>query len=260
MMVTGARGFLGQHLVHASEDDRWQLFAPPSGALDIRDRARVLDDITTWKPTVVVHLAYRRDDPAVIVDGSRHVAEAAAKAKARLIHLSTDVVFRGRGTAYTETDATDAISDYGRWKADAERAVAAAHPGALLLRTSLLYGTDRQARIQRDVADSLAGRNTMAFFTDEYRCPAHAADVAGAIVRLAAMPDVHGPLHLAGPQLVSRAELAFAFARFLHDDPSHLPLTTLVTSGLYRPGVVALDCSRAESLGLRCRPLDEALR
>ena len=66
-------------------------------------------------------------------------------------------------------------------KLEAERAVAAECPSAVMVRTSLLYGTRRPASIQTDVEDAITGRSTMRFFTDEYRCPAHAADVAAAI-------------------------------------------------------------------------------
>lgn len=172
MLVTGASGFLGRHLMAASEAGRWETLAPSSGSMDIRSRARVLDEITTWKPQVVVHLAYRRDDRQIIVDGTRNVAEAAAAAGARLIHLSTDVVFAGRERPYTEADATDARIDYGRWKAEAEVVLWQAHPGALAIRTSLLYGTETQlGHAITDVTESLAGHSSTKFFTDEYRCP-----------------------------------------------------------------------------------------
>ena len=259
MLITGGGGFLGRHLMNACEPAGWETLAPTSGSMDIRTRARVLDEITTWKPQVVVHLAYRRDDHQVIVDGTRNVAEAAAAAGSRLIHLSTDVVFAGRPQAYTETDQPDATVEYGRWKAEAELALWRACPGALAIRTSLLYGTDLQAPIQTEVEAALAGRSRTRFFTDEYRCPAHAADIAAAIVELADRPDVTGVLHVAGPQAASRADIARAFAGWMGHDPSRVPTTTLVETGLDRPGVVALDSSRAASLGIRCRSLGEAL-
>ncbi|HAP75485.1 MAG TPA: hypothetical protein DCR14_05320, partial [Acidimicrobiaceae bacterium] len=207
MMVTGASGFLGRHLLPASELGGWELLAPDSKALDVRRADLVADEIRSWKPTVVVHLAYRRDDRSIIVDGSRNVAVACAAAGSRMVHMSTDMVFAGREWPYTENDLPDATLDYGRWKAEAEAAVMRSHPSALVLRSSLLYGTEHQSPAQRDVADVLAGRRTMRFFTDEYRCPAHAADLAAAIVQLASRRDVSGVLHVAGPQVVSRANL-----------------------------------------------------
>ena len=111
MMVTGASGFLGRHLVEASEAGGWELLAPGSQAFDIRRNEHVQDEIRTWKPNAVVHLAYRPDDRRVIVDGSRHVAAAAAAVGARLVHMSTDMVFAGRAEPYTEADAPDATLD-----------------------------------------------------------------------------------------------------------------------------------------------------
>jgi dTDP-4-dehydrorhamnose reductase len=99
----------------------------------------------------------------------------------------------------------------------------------------------------------------MAFFTDEYRCPAHAADVAAALSWLAGIPEITGPLHVAGPDAVSRAELAAAFARWMGVDPRLLRTTTLAMAGMVRPGRVCLDTSLAASYKLHCRSLTEAL-
>jgi dTDP-4-dehydrorhamnose reductase len=260
MMITGATGFLGRHLVEASEIGGWQLLAPSSISLDVRQRARVLDEITTWKPNVVVHLAYRRDDRRCIVDGSEAVAVAACRVGARLIHVSTDMVFAGRSTPYVETDRTDARLPYGRWKAEAETLVQRACPSALIVRPSLLYGTDVLGACQHDVLAALSGSPTMKFFTDESRCPAHAADVAAAICVLADRHDISGPLHLAGPQALTRAQFAVAIARYLGLDERGLQFTSLAEAGLDRPGVLILSTARAQSLGLSIRSVAEALR
>lgn len=255
MWVTGGGGFLGRALTSASERGDWELMQPPSKVLDVRDRERLLDQIGTWKPNVVVHLAYRRDDPRTIIDGSRNVAEAAASCGSRLIHLSTDLVFGGRPRPYVEADAPDAQIDYGRWKAHAEAVVAVAHPAALLLRTSLLYGTSHLAAPQLDV-ERAAGGAPFTFFTDEWRCPAHVDDVARAITVLADLPDVRGPLHLGGPEPVTRAQFAIATARWLGLDERALQVGP---SPGGRPGHIVLDSSLAASLGIRCRSVAEAM-
>jgi len=259
MLVTGMSGFLGRHLIEASELGDWELLSPSKAALDVRDRPRVFDEITTWKPNVVVHLAHRHDDRETIVDGTRYVAAAAAAAGSRLIHLSTDLVFAGQERPYNERDQPDASLPYGQWKLAAEQAVARAGGNSLVIRTSLLYGTDYLATIQRDVAAVVAGRSTMRFFTDEFRCPAHADDVAAAIVTLADRVDVTGILHVAGPQALSRATLAGVFAARIGADPNKLPTSTVSESGLSRPTRVVLDSSNAARLGIRCRSVAEAL-
>jgi dTDP-4-dehydrorhamnose reductase len=257
LLVTGASGFLGRHLMHAPGD--WEVVAPSHAMVDLRHRDRTIELIRGWKPQAIAHLAYRKDRQS-IVDASRNVAEAAAACGARLVHLSTDVVFGGRPLPYTEHDEPFPIIEYGRDKLDAERAVFAAAPTAVAVRTSLLYGTERLSAAQLDAQAAAQGRSSMTFFTDEVRCPTHAADVAAAIVALAARPDVAGPLHLAGPRPMSRAEFAEINAAWLGLPPAAIRTSTIEESGQTRPGHVVLDCARAQSFGLHCRDPFEALR
>jgi dTDP-4-dehydrorhamnose reductase len=260
MLVTGASGFLGRHLVRGPATDEWELIAPTSRAMDITDRANTVDTITGWKPDAVVHLAYRKGNREVIVDGTRHVAEAASACGARLVHMSTDVVFGGRAAPYTEIDTPDPMIAYGVDKRDAEHLVAHIDPSAAIVRTSLLYGTDRPSEFQVELTEGLRrGRSPMTFFSDEYRCPAHADDVAAALARLAAQRDQKGVLHVAGPERLSRMEFAQACAGHAGLGDAHLPKTTIAESGLTRPGNVVLDSSLAEQLGMSCRTVGETI-
>lgn len=259
MLVTGGTGFLGRHLTGTDAARDWEIVAPGSHFMDVTNRAQVLEEVREWKPNVVVHLAYRKDDRRSIVQASESVARAALVAKAHLIHLSTDLVFAGRAMPYRESDSPTAIIDYGRWKAEAEEAVAAAHPSALILRTSLLYGTTMQSPIQLDVERALKGRSTMRFHTDEVRCPLHALDLAKAISELAERRDITGLLHLAGPESLSRADLARAFARWMGYDPNAILTSTIAESATARPARVVLDSSLAATMGFRARPIAQAL-
>jgi dTDP-4-dehydrorhamnose reductase len=156
----------------------------------------------------VIHTAYVQHGATareVIADGSAHVAEAAAAAGARLVHVSTDVVFAGdAGRPYREDDPVAPISDYGRAKAEAEARVAAADTGAVVVRTSLLYGGPGGLPGPPERAAVEPGA---VFYTDELRCPAQVDDLAAALVELCTL-DAAGPLHVAGPDAVSRWELA----------------------------------------------------
>lgn len=262
MLVTGATGFLGKHLANGAATADWELIAPGSSSMDIRSRDATIETIRDWKPNVVVHLAYRKGDRPSIVDGTRNVAEGAAAAGAHLVHMSTDVVFGGRAAPYTESDQPFPIISYGHHKLDAEHAVASAHPTAAIVRTSLLYGTDRPSPAQLELAAALrspAARRGMSFFTDEFRCPAHADDVARAVAELAGRPDIGGPIHVAGPERVSRAEFAALIARHLGADAHLIPTGTIADSGQVRPANVVLDVSRAARLGITCRPVSAVL-
>ena len=240
-----------------------EVVAPAHGALDVRDVGAVLAALETARPAAIAHLASRTDERDTIVAGSGNLARAAAAVGARLVHLSTDVVFGGRPVPYTERDRTDPVSEYGRAKADAEAMVGLEHAAAVLVRTSLLYSTDRDdagSQVQL-VRDALADPGSIAFFDDEVRCPALAEDVAAAVLALAlndGLRDVRGPLHVAGAQAVTRAAYARVLATWLGGDPSTLRTGSQAASG--RPGAVVLDCSTAESLGLHCRGVADVLR
>src|SRR5687768_8758601 len=99
----------------------------------------------------------------------------------------------------------------------------------------------------------------MTFFTDEYRCPLHALDLAHAISVLAERPQVTGILHLAGPEVLSRADLARAFARWLGFDPDEVRTSSVTQSPTARAARVVLDSSLAWSMGFRPRRISEAL-
>src|SRR5919202_1239038 len=74
-------------------------------------------------------------------DGAEMLASACADRGLPLVTFSSDLVFDGRrSTPYTEEDAPRPLNVYGRSKAEAERLVLAAHPGALVVRTSAFFG------------------------------------------------------------------------------------------------------------------------
>jgi dTDP-4-dehydrorhamnose reductase len=199
--VTGASGFLGTELRRSDT-------AATGDRVEVRDERAVRELLEGLRPDVVVHTAYRQDGPeawAVTVDGAEHVARAARAVGARLVHLSTDVVFDGRkGSAYVEGDALSPATEYGRAKAEAERRVAAAYPEALVVRTSLVVGGPGHEPSKHELLTREPG---VSFYEDEIRCPVQVGDLAAALLELAAL-DVPGPLHVAGADAVSRAELA----------------------------------------------------
>jgi dTDP-4-dehydrorhamnose reductase len=259
LLVTGGSGYLGSELVRRAAAAGFEVRAPSHGELDVRDANAVARAAVGC--AAVVHTAYVQDGPGAwptIVDGSEAVACAAARAGARLVHLSTDLVFDGRSSApYREHDEPRPLIPYGEAKLEAERRVLAALPGAVLVRTSLLYGGPRPGRHEQRVLEVLDGRADIGFFVDELRSATHVGDLAAALLELVEL-DVAGPLHVAGADGVSRLELARLLARSWGRDPAGLG--GAVSAGGDRPLDCVLDSSRAQTLlRTRLRGVREAL-
>ena len=255
LLVTGGSGHLGGEVVRRARDTGWEAVGtsfrtPGPVRLDVRDATAVEALVAELAPDCVIHTAYVQDGPdawATNVDGSANVAAAAAGRGARLIHLSTDLVFDGRAGPYAEEDAENPLLEYGRAKAAGERFVAERHPEATIVRTSLIYGGEGLSGHERRILDVVDGRTDLAFFTDELRCPVHVSDLAGALLALAKVAHA-GPLHIAGADGVSRYELACLVAAANGRATAHLRTTTSAGMQPERPRDCRLECSRAAAL------------
>jgi dTDP-4-dehydrorhamnose reductase len=260
LLVTGASGYLGRALLASSEPPviatRVSSAEPAGPALewlrvDVRDAAAVESVFARVRPAAVIHTAYRQRGPDAWdtnVAGSANVARAAARSGTRLVHVSTDVVFDGRAERpYREDDEPKPLTEYGRSKLEAEREVLAAAPKALVVRTSLMVGGAEPGPQERAVLAAVAGESDMEFFEDEWRSPVLVDDLAAALVELARRPE-RGILHLAGPEAVSRLELARTIAAAHGLPPERLRGGRLAGSGLERPARCVLDSSRAYGL------------
>ena len=266
VLITGGTGYLGTELIQRARAGGWDVGATSFSSLpddegivwqrlDIRDEPAVARAFDAWRPDVVIHTAYRLRGPdlwSTSAEGAGVIARVARAAGARLIHMSSDALFDGECTGrYSETDDPSPITLYGEAKAAAERLVADAHPAALIVRTSLIYGGAQPGPHEQLTLDALYGQADVAFFTDELRCPIAVGDLAAALLEVAPT-DRSGRLHIAGADVVSRYEFAQLVAAAHGQDPALLRAAASATSDLRRPRNCALDSSLAQQL-LRTR-------
>jgi dTDP-4-dehydrorhamnose reductase len=265
LLVVGASGYLGGEICRqAVAAGEWVVgtYARGSGAaagvtwtpLDLRDARAVWATVRRLRPRAVVNCAYVYGDWTVTVNGAATVAAAAAESGVRLVHLSSDAVHAGRELSYVDDEPPSPVFPYGAAKAAAETAVAAIHPAAAIVRTSLIVGDvgSTQEALCRAAID---GRATL--FADEIRCPVAVDDLAAAVLELAA-DDRAGLLNVAGPEAVSRVELGRLVAAHYGLDGSRIQAGSVAATGLVRPERVVLDVSRAKAvLTTRLRPVSE---
>lgn len=255
ILICGGSGFLGGELVRQSRASGHEVVAtyrtrPGSldgvdwRSLDVCSREDVAALVDAVRPEVVVNAAYVQADWTTTADGAAHVAVAAAGAGARLVHVSSDAVFSGAAVYYDETCDPDPINPYGAAKAAAETAIKAVAPRAVIARTSLIVG-DGDSGHETLIHDLAAGRRSGVLFTDDVRCPVHVADLAAALLELAAS-DRSGTHHVAGADAVSRHELGLLVARRDGLDAAALPAGTRAADGPPGPLDVRLDCSATQ--------------
>ncbi len=257
-LVTGGRtGYLGRHVARIAAEAGHEVIAVGSADADVRVRAEVVDLVERVRPDAVIHTAYVQSDWDVTATGAAHVATATA-GTARLVLVSSDVVFSGANVHYDESATPDPITAYGAAKAAAETAALAVHPDVVVARTSLILG-DGDSQHER-LARALAAGADGALFDDEGRCPVHVCDLAAALVELATS-EHRGVLHVAGAEAMSRHRLGRLIATRDGLDPDVLRGVSRVALGIPGPVDVRLDSRLASQLlTQRLRGATEFLR
>jgi dTDP-4-dehydrorhamnose reductase len=190
----------------------------------------------------------------VNADAARLIAELSAKAGARLIHFSTDLVFDGEKGWYAEDDAPRPISVYGRVKLAAEEAVLASAPGACVLRVATVYGRRLGTRTcyVDEVLSAVSQGRPIGAFVDQWRTPTAGDQLPELLLRLLEEPDLDGVFHWGGDR-VTRHQTALQVCRvFGHDETLIREARASEKRFLApRPRDTSLDSSRlAGALGL----------
>jgi dTDP-4-dehydrorhamnose reductase len=185
-----------------------------------------------------------------------------------LIHLSTDYVFDGRKSApYEVDDPVNPLSVYGETKAAGEAGVRAAGGPHVILRTSWVYGALGANFVKTMLR--LADRSEIRVVDDQWGAPTAAADIADAVMTIAASVmdggGEYGTFHFTADGATTWRR--FADRIFAEGAKAGLavPKTIAITTEEYptpaqRPRNSRLDCSRVEgAYGLVRRPWPDAL-
>lgn len=236
ILITGANGQLGRELSHALRDHHLTLLDRPR--FDVTS-AGVVETIVSANPDVIIHAAAYTDvdgaegEPdlamAVNADGTERMAEAAARAGARMVYISTDYVFDGlKGVPYVETDPPCPLNVYGRSKLEGERRALACCPTAMVVRTSWLYGR-HGTNFVKTIVRLASQQPELRVVADQRGSPTAAADLAIALanmITLTAWPIEPRTLHLAGSGECSWYEFACEIVSLIGSSARVRPIST----------------------------------
>ena len=217
VLITGGSSFLGQHLVPmAIEQGHDVLYTTYASdplelacrrPLDVRDGNAAMRLAEMFRPDAIIHLAgsNRNDDMAnVIVAGAESMVKAAESVDAKLVFISSDVIFDGKDAPYNETATPNPLHEYGRAKVAAEQIIGR-YANHVIIRTSLIYSTHIMDRGTEWMRESIKAGRPITLFTNQLRQPIHADDLSRACLELATLSFL-GIINVVGEQPLSRAE------------------------------------------------------
>lgn len=277
--VTGRNGQLGRWLVRLAESDpRLELvgafgrgeadFSRPDSVAALLDRCAARPDCWLNAAAYTAVDRCEEEEPLALRVNAESPAALARACRARgvaFVQPSTDFVFDGRARKpYPESAEPHPLSAYGRTKLAGERAVREAHAGALVVRTSWVYGPGHNfvRTMIREGGRRLRGEvdAPLAVVADQRGRPTYSADLARALLDLA-LAGATGIVHFANEGEASWWDLARAALDRAGCEA--VPIEKIRARDYARaaatPMYSVLDLSRARSLGVEPRPWPEAL-
>ena len=234
ILITGSKGMLATQVITDLERGYTELGEVPAAlkgaelvladvdTLDITDKAATEAFIAQHTPDVVINCAAytnvdgceSNQDTAFMVNaiGSRNLAIACENTGAKLVHVSTDYVFRGdEPTPRREYDMPWPISAYGKTKYAGEQFVRQYCKKSFIVRTAWLYGYNGKNFVKTMVwlAKEKGGAKVV---NDQHGNPTNAADLSHHLLKIAASEE-YGTYHCTGGGECTWFEFAAEIAR-----------------------------------------------
>lgn len=265
LLIFGKTGQVARELARRAPEARFvgrdeaDLSSPDACAKLLRKSgARVVINAAAY---TAVDKAESDEDLALLVNAEAPgaMARAAAEIGAAFVHISTDYVFSGEGSAPFIPDAPTApLGVYGRTKRAGEEAVRAAGGDHAVLRTSWVFSA-HGANFVKTMLLLSETRSALTVVGDQVGGPTPAGAIAAACLaigdQLADDPGKSGTYHFSGAPEVSWAD----FAREIFAQSGRAVSVTDITTADYpaparRPHNSRLDCSATERVFSITRP------
>lgn len=136
------------------------------------------------------------------------LAQAAASAGVRFIHISTDYVFDGLAAApYQVTDAMNPRTVYGKSKTIGEQFVAQSGADYSILRTAWLYGANGRC-FPKVMAELLKKNGTVRVVNDQVGQPTWTRDLAELVLKAAQLREMPRIIHATSSGKATWADFA----------------------------------------------------
>ena len=195
ILVTGANGQVGQELQALAggyPDSEFSFVT--RNTFNLEDMEQMLAYLNQAQPNCIINCAAytavdRAESEPEKADVINHqavdfMARWCASNNSTLLHLSTDYVFDGASEMpYTEADATNPQSVYGKTKRAGEKAILNYHPEAIIIRTAWVYSS-YGSNFVKTILRLMQERESLNIVNDQVGSPTYAADLARVILKI----------------------------------------------------------------------------
>ncbi len=268
LLILGSGGQLGTDFVREARLKGHEVIGKDYPEVDLTRRESVMQVVKEVLPQVIVNCtAFTAVDLceekqveafALNAQGCGFLAEAAAEHSSLLIHFSTDYVFSGQGSRpYTEEDATEPGTVYGRSKLEGERQIAAILAKIMIFRIAWLYGVygnNFVKSIRTIGAKCQAENKPLKVVNDQFGTPTWTVDVCRQVLKVMNTPN-YGVFHCTSEGSCSWFDFAkeIIIASGIQVEVS--PCTTAeFPRPAPRPAYSVLENARLKKLGLNIMP------
>ena len=198
VLVTGAKGQLGSDVVNGLNSRKYETIGVDIEEMDITDPESVNKVVVKANPDVVIHCAAwtavdaaeDRDNISIVrsvnVKGTKNIANVCKKLDCKMIYISTDYVFSGRGTDPWKPDCRNyaPLNVYGQTKLEGELAVAGALDKYFIVRIAWVFGVNGSNFI-KTMLNIGKKYDTVRVVNDQIGTPTYTYDLARLIADMA---------------------------------------------------------------------------
>lgn len=279
ILVTGATGFVGYHLVnylrgygyevigicHRNSDDSDCI------AVELKDSQSIIDLHDKYRPDVIIHLAamartdtcekYPKESYSSNVTVTKNLVDVFRDAK--FIFFSTYAVYNTPDGNSVESSALSPTNQYIYTKIEAERQVYK-HDNYIIFRPSVIYGyMPKQTTSDNyfmQLIKLLEAKKVLNSPNDQYFNPIY-VNVVCEIIRLAIEKDINGIYNIGSPDSLSKYEFNKRILKQFMFDKDCLKIAVPANTDVIRPSNGTISSERIEeALSIHIPTVDEMIR
>lgn len=235
IIVTGSKGQLGSDVVKRLKKIGIEPLEADLPELDITDEAAVEEFIKVSGAQGVIHCAaFTNVDLAeserelcrrINVLGTENIARACGRHSIKLLYLSTDYVFSGRGSCAFETDSEKAPCNYyGETKLGGESAVKNNCEKYFIVRISWVFGKNGKNFV-KTMLRLAAQRDEITVVRDQIGSPTYTVDLAELLCEMI-QTEKYGEYHATNEGICSWAEFASKIMELSGSKTKIIPVTS----------------------------------